>query len=170
MAGDLGSSKVLKWLWKAPVDPVLSKLGYTRCLGEYNKWPRVWWIPTGLLSKFPLHAAGLHAPHSTKTTLGRVISSYGSSVKALIHARHHGPQESTTVNLKNIILLGMQSIPRQKDLSYAAEEIKTLRVFFSKGLKSMSQHLLEARFYRLGKHVTFSTLQATAQRTLSILL
>ncbi|KAI3330235.1 hypothetical protein F4824DRAFT_492315 [Ustulina deusta] len=108
MAGDLGSSKVLKWLWKAPVDSVLSKLGYTQCLGEYNKWPRVWWIPTGLLSKFPLHAAGLHAPHSTKTTLGRVISSYGSSVKALIHARHHGPQESTTVNLKNIILLGFK--------------------------------------------------------------
>ncbi len=42
MAGDLGSSKVLKWLWKAPVDAVLSKLGYTQCLGEYNKWPRVW--------------------------------------------------------------------------------------------------------------------------------
>ncbi len=52
----------------------------------------MWWIPTGQLTHFPLHAAGYHSRGSTKTVLDRVISSYSSSIKGLIYGRKHPTQ------------------------------------------------------------------------------
>lgn len=67
---------ILAWLWDAIVAPVVDALpsGLTR----------VWWLPTGLLGTFPLHAAG----HPGRPgALDRLVSSYTPTLRALAHAR-----------------------------------------------------------------------------------
>lgn len=80
---------MLEWLWNSTVGPVLDALGFTQYPTGDN-WPRVWWIPTGPLSKFPLHAAGLHLDGSINAALDQIISSHSPSVKVLIYGRRHG--------------------------------------------------------------------------------
>lgn len=80
-------SDVLSWLYEAATGPVLDALG----LGpvhedDERQWPRVWWVPTGLLALLPLHAAGDHTA-SGRSVLDRVVSCYTPSVTALCHAR-----------------------------------------------------------------------------------
>lgn len=82
--------RMLGWLWEVLVGPVLNELGFTKDVSKDDEWPHVWWVPTGPLSMFPLHAAGLYISDSGKpveTALDRVVSSYSSSLKALLHAR-----------------------------------------------------------------------------------
>ncbi|KAK1992117.1 hypothetical protein LX36DRAFT_694410 [Colletotrichum falcatum] len=77
----------LEWLWDMIVGPVLDFLGFHKPPSAGEPWPHVWWIPTGPLSKFPLHAAGHHFNNNGTTALDRVISSYSPSVQALVYAR-----------------------------------------------------------------------------------
>ncbi len=84
-------SAVLEWLWDAAAQPILDELGYgyTPALG--TAWPRVWWVPGGLLGFLPLHAAGYHREwpevNGRRTVMDRVISSYTPTVRALAYAR-----------------------------------------------------------------------------------
>jgi hypothetical protein len=65
---------VLGWLWDAMVGPVLRRLPGVE---------RIWWLPTGPLGVFPLHAAG----HATGVgALDLVVSSYIPTLRALVHA------------------------------------------------------------------------------------
>lgn len=82
----LGRPEVLEWLWDTVGEPVLAVLGFTEPVSDL---PHIWWIPTGLLSKFPLHAAGCHSLTSSRTVIDRVVSSYSSSIKAMIRGRRH---------------------------------------------------------------------------------
>ncbi|KAL8364750.1 hypothetical protein RB595_003837 [Gaeumannomyces hyphopodioides] len=84
--GSFHMAALLEWLWDTAARPCLNALGFKDPVSD-NNWPRVWWIPTGLLSQLPLHAAGRHVRGSAETVLDRVMSSYASSVKALIHGR-----------------------------------------------------------------------------------
>ncbi|KAF5724523.1 hypothetical protein FMUND_697 [Fusarium mundagurra] len=92
-AGDFGSSMVLEWTWDNITQPVLNALGYSKS-SEEGAWPRVWWIPTALLTLFPLHAAGYHRTESSETVLDRVVSSYSSSIRAIIRGRQKGSSSS----------------------------------------------------------------------------
>ncbi|KAK4078311.1 uncharacterized protein Triagg1_3327 [Trichoderma aggressivum f. europaeum] len=83
---DPESLETLSWLWDNAVGPVLDALGFTSTPSD-GCWPHIWWIPTGPLIKLPLHAAGHHLRRSGETTLDRVISSYATSVKAIIQSR-----------------------------------------------------------------------------------
>ncbi|KAL2274246.1 hypothetical protein FJTKL_03558 [Diaporthe vaccinii] len=49
--------------------------------------PHLWWVPTGPLTRFPLHAAGHHMKRSGETALDRVVSSYSPTIKSIIHTR-----------------------------------------------------------------------------------
>ncbi|MCJ1242699.1 hypothetical protein MMC14_010708 [Varicellaria rhodocarpa] len=92
---DLGRPNILEWLWDAVTSPILDALGFNQPLsGDY--WPHVWWIPTGPLTKFPLHAAGRHRKGSSETVLDRVMSSYSSSIKTIIHGRRRRDILSTS--------------------------------------------------------------------------
>lgn len=78
--------KVLRWLWKRAVKPVLDELGFGAVADD--KLPRVWWIGVGPLARAPFHAAGDHSRGSTRNnTFSRVISSYIPTIKALSYAR-----------------------------------------------------------------------------------
>jgi CHAT domain-containing protein len=65
----------------------------------------VWWCPVGIMNQFPLHAAGHHedlagAPDPSprigppRTVMDRVVSSYTTTLRGLVHARAHRATES----------------------------------------------------------------------------
>src|SRR5699024_2157591 len=92
-AATYGAAPLLEWLWDVVARPVLDALGFDGPIVDGN-WPRVWWVPTGVLSQLPLHAAGYHTRGGHETVIDRVMSSYASSVKALVHGRRYEVQRS----------------------------------------------------------------------------
>ncbi|KAH7020368.1 CHAT domain-containing protein [Ilyonectria destructans] len=117
---------LLEWLWDAVCSPCLDALGFKDPVSDDN-WPHVWWIPTGTLSRFPLHAAGRHMQVG-EMVLDRVVSSYASSVKALIHGRqHHVPKPTAEPQIDSVVLIAMQTtreLGPSKDLPFARAEVE----------------------------------------------
>jgi len=107
-ASDITS--MLEWLWDIVCCPSLEALGFKTPISDTN-WPRVWWISAGLLSQLPLHAAGRYALGSTETVLDRVMSSYASSVKALIYGRRHQIRKGTELMTDYALLVAMRHTP-----------------------------------------------------------
>lgn len=133
-AQDLGSLEVLGWLWDVIVFPVLEALGFTGHPSD-GRWPHVWWVLTGILTQFPLHAAGHHVKRNGERAIDRVLSSYASSVKAIIHSRRRSPEverphrnaDFSAGNTKrSLVAVGMEHTPKQKQLAFASEEINTV--------------------------------------------
>lgn len=61
-SSDPQSVETLSWLWDTIVLPVLDYLGYhgpPAGTGNSGSMPHIWWIPTGSLIGFPLHAAAI---------------------------------------------------------------------------------------------------------------
>ncbi|KAI1825596.1 CHAT domain-containing protein [Xylaria intraflava] len=114
------SLETLGWLWDTIVCPILDRLGFTETPNDCQ-WPHVWWIPTGPLVGFPLHAAGYHLEQNLNTALDRVISSYGSSIRSIIHGRQQ--RRRTDTDGGNIVLVAMEDTPNQSLLPYATAEI-----------------------------------------------
>ncbi|GAA1022433.1 CHAT domain-containing protein [Acrocarpospora pleiomorpha] len=81
--------RTLEWLWDMIAHPVLDRLCLSRTPTDGAPLPRLWWCPTGLLSLLPLHAAGYHRDTGSdaRTVISRVISSYSTTVRGLLHAR-----------------------------------------------------------------------------------
>ncbi|KAH8591191.1 CHAT domain-containing protein [Bisporella sp. PMI_857] len=126
MTESLATPKMLEWLWEAVVQPVLDTLGFTKAPSD-GCWPRIWWIPTGSLSKFPLHAAGYHTNCSAETVLDRVMSSYSSSIKAIIHGRsQQRGAEDTTSNPAKALLVAIENTPGSPRLPFVTKEVKML--------------------------------------------
>jgi len=131
----LAEPEVLEWLWDTIARPVLDKLGFTQTPTD-DCWPHIWWIPTGLLAKFPIHAAGHHSQSSSDAVLDRVISSYSTSVKVIIYGRRHRPQQTRGSKSEKVVLLAMHETPGQEDLQFATQEIHELeRLCSSKNLQ-----------------------------------
>jgi tetratricopeptide (TPR) repeat protein len=80
-------SRILAWLWDVVAEPVLEALGHHGSPDLEEQWPRVWWCPTGALTFLPLHAAGHHAAGDSRAVIDRVVSSYTTTARALLHAR-----------------------------------------------------------------------------------
>ncbi|MEZ0116013.1 tetratricopeptide (TPR) repeat protein [Catenulispora sp. EB89] len=78
---------MLEWLWDAITGPVLDALGHRHLPASGQRWPRLWWCPTGPLTVVPLHAAGYHGKPGNRSVLDRVISSYTPTLRALANAR-----------------------------------------------------------------------------------
>lgn len=118
-------TSTLEWLWDTIAGPCLDGLGYNKPITGDN-WPRVWWIPTGPLSHLPLHAAGRHAKGSTDTVLDRVVSSYVSSVKALVHGRQQASRMPPEPVSGSALLVTMENTPNRSQLYFAVEETSVL--------------------------------------------
>ena len=119
---------MLEWLWEVLGHPVLDALGFSKPISD-DEWPHIWWIPTGLLSRLPLHAAGVHAHGSTETVLDRVMSSYVSSIKALIHGRRYHvctPLEPLSDHALLVAMRETPGLPMNQSLPYAADEVEML--------------------------------------------
>lgn len=76
----------LAWLWDEIADPVLTAAGLVGSPAPGQRWPRLWWCPTGALTLLPLHAAGYH-DGSGRAVLERAVSSYTPTLRALLEAR-----------------------------------------------------------------------------------
>jgi hypothetical protein len=116
------SREVLEWLWDTIAQPVLDSLGFTTRVPEDGKWPRLWWIPTGLVGMFPIHAAGYHHDDSRdRTVMDRFISSYSQSIRALIHSRQSRSSRAPTPrHPSKVVLVGMPELP------FAPREVKKI--------------------------------------------
>ncbi|KAK2037004.1 TPR domain-containing protein, partial [Colletotrichum somersetense] len=125
-ASNLRSVTTLAWLWDVVVGPVLNTLGFTGPLTG-NTWPHVWWVPTGPLTQFPLHAAGHHTKCSAETTLDRVVSSYSPTVKSILHTRRRQRPDGKSNSDLSVVLVDMQETTGQSRLSYATRETDAVR-------------------------------------------
>ncbi|KAF5989603.1 TPR domain-containing protein [Fusarium bulbicola] len=116
------SVETLEWLWDVAASPVLDGLGYSKTPAT-DSWPHIWWIPTGLLAGFPIHAAGRHSECNYSTVLDRVVSSYGSSIKAVINSRRKPDPPMPMGGPREVVLVAMQDTPGQQSLQHADSEI-----------------------------------------------
>ncbi|KAF7502933.1 hypothetical protein GJ744_004809 [Endocarpon pusillum] len=123
--GSLTEPEILEWLWKTIAQPVLHMLRFTITPSD-GCWPHIWWIPTGPLAKFPIHAAGCHSRSPSDNVIDRVISSYSSSVRTIMHGRDYRSQTIRMPRSEEIILVAMQKTPEQSDLQSATQEIEEL--------------------------------------------
>ncbi|MFB4270923.1 CHAT domain-containing protein [Nonomuraea sp. GTA35] len=103
--------EVLAWLWDQAAGPVLEALGHS---APSDEPPRVWWMPGGLLSFLPLHAAGHHTnppdPRS-RTVPDRVVSSYTPTIAALSHARRSLSRTPVTAPPDRAVIVAMPTTP-----------------------------------------------------------
>jgi tetratricopeptide (TPR) repeat protein len=118
-------NKILEWLWDVAIEPTLEKLGFTAVLGTKDAWPHVWWVPVGLLTLFPLHAAGYHASGGRRT-LDRIISSYVPTISALKYAQEKAIKLDSTDHNEMLLLAVMTDTPNQDSLEYAALEAASI--------------------------------------------
>ncbi|RDA91323.1 hypothetical protein CP533_1569 [Ophiocordyceps camponoti-saundersi (nom. inval.)] len=120
------SMRTLEWLWDSVVEPVLDALGIVRPPLE-GYWPHVWWIPTGPLTRFPIHAAGYHLESGGKrTAIDRVISSYSSSINTIIRTRQRRIRKVNEQN-SSVVVTSMQSTPGLGFLANTDNEISAVR-------------------------------------------
>jgi len=84
--------RVLDWLWHAITQPVLSALSMPEAVPGTRR-PRLWWVPTGLLSLLPIHAAS-NAASPDQCVASRVISSYAPTIRALGWASRRVPPDN----------------------------------------------------------------------------
>lgn len=123
------SVETLMWLWDSIVHPVLVALDLTApspALDSDAEWPRIWWIPTGPLTKFPLHAAGDHLGRIGETTLDCVVSSYSASVRTIIHGRRqqHHPPKSGDGSARDLVAVSMSKTIGHHPLRHADREVE----------------------------------------------
>ncbi|KAH7018876.1 CHAT domain-containing protein [Ilyonectria destructans] len=136
---DLMSPALLKWLWEFIARPVLDELEIhlpSQKESMSTRLPRIWWIPTGILSRFPLHAAGVYSAGFADSVMDRAVSSYSTSIKALNSRRRASfvPQSAQSKSL----LVEMPLTPGCSQLRYVTEEIQTLQaMLMSKGFNNI---------------------------------
>ncbi|KAF5635871.1 30S ribosomal S17P protein [Fusarium sp. NRRL 52700] len=116
-----GCLQVLEWLWDVVAEPILNALGFTDVPREGEK-KRVWWILTGSLSTFPIHAAGRHGQRNGETVMDRVMSSYATSVSAILQSRR-----TASVSHDEALLVSAGETPGHRRLAFADKEISVLR-------------------------------------------
>jgi hypothetical protein len=119
--------QVLSWLWDYAAGPVLRALGYEGSPSPGEPWPRLWWVPGGLMSLLPVHAAGHHASPSDlchRTVMDRVISSYTPTVGALAHARTPRMTATPGIAYRSLIVAmpTTPGLPRDGRLPYVPAE------------------------------------------------
>ncbi|KAI0544753.1 CHAT domain-containing protein [Xylaria curta] len=121
---DLSAPPVLAWLWDTIASPVLDALGYVRCPQPGEQWPRLWWIPTGVLSRFPLHASGRHNNGSLETVLDRVMSSYSLTIQTIVQGRQRPTSVFSTMNA---LLVAAKDTVNVNTLKYTHQEVEEVK-------------------------------------------
>ncbi|MEV5480069.1 MULTISPECIES: CHAT domain-containing protein [Streptomyces] len=102
---------VLAWIWHTVGRPVIEALTATGWNGS-----RLWWCPVGILSLFPLHAAG----DGHDGVMARTVSSYLPTVRAM-------PADHTAqAPPGNALVVAMSRTPGQVSLPGAASEANSL--------------------------------------------
>lgn len=114
-------SKLLRDMWKNLVNPVLKDLGYLRTLSKNESWPRIVWIPTGILCLYPIHAAGLGL-HKETNAMNRVISSYASSLSSLLRFHESERRVASLGGPTKVAIVAMPETVDHHPLDLSIEE------------------------------------------------
>ena len=138
--GSLGKPEILKWLWETVARPVLDTLGLTQTPSD-ECWPRIWWIPTGSLTGFPIHAAGYHSQRSSNTVIDRAMSSYSSSVKAILHGQRHHTKPMRTPSPEKVTLVAMPTTPERTNLRFVTKEVNGLAELYNSKISQVTKPL-----------------------------
>jgi tetratricopeptide (TPR) repeat protein len=101
--------EILQWLWAAVVEPVLAAL---------PPRPRIWWMPSGPMTLFPLHAAGVPGRPGA---LDLAVSSYTSTLRALASARSREPTP-----VRRQLTVALEQTPNLPDLPGVTQEAEAL--------------------------------------------
>ncbi|KAJ4112150.1 hypothetical protein NW768_011729 [Fusarium equiseti] len=156
---EYGNANTLKILWNSFISNILEHLGFTETPVDGQTWPHVWWVPTGPLSRFPIHAAGLHLERSGKTVMDRVISSYAPSVKTLVHGRRRlyiqsGPAQALMVAMEST--QGQAPLPKAKEevelVSKICESMSMTPVLAGTDKKKALEHLRSSKIFHFAGH------------------
>ncbi|KAK3374338.1 hypothetical protein B0T24DRAFT_679694 [Lasiosphaeria ovina] len=123
---DMDSPELLGWLWDSIVEKVLYALGLTEPMPPDELPPRVWWVLTGMVGRFPLHAAGHHSHGSTNGVMDRAVSSYTTSIRALVKA-----QRDALAPPSKALLISAANTPACRSLRHATDEIKEVGVLLA---------------------------------------
>jgi tetratricopeptide (TPR) repeat protein len=124
-------NSVLKGLWDCGVKVILDELRFTKVPSGSQKWPRVWWVGSGLLNILPIHAAGYHDSDPTQSVLDRVISSYAYTVKSLSYAKEKAAKVVRDSPIDKAIVLSMPTTPEQAPLEFVKEEVNQIKAIFT---------------------------------------
>jgi CHAT domain len=104
--------EILGWLWDAIAAPVLA------ALPDEPSPHRIWWLPVGFLSVFPLHAAG----HPGRDgVLDLAVSSYIPTLGTLGELRNRAAPAA-----RRQLVVGLQRTPGLPDLPGTADEAAEL--------------------------------------------
>ena len=115
-----GLQKLLEWLWKVAVRPVLKALDML--LHEQpRRLPRIWWVTAGLMGLMPLHAAGHAWRKNFHNTAAYVVSSYVPTFRALAYAREQS-SKSSPCHGQRFLLVQMPRTIGYANLDVAEEE------------------------------------------------
>lgn len=106
---------MLRWLWDAVAAPVLAVLDGD----EPGRRHRVWWCPTGPLTLLPLHAAGRYGRYRRLSVPDRTVSSYTTSLSALLRAGR--PPSATAA--ATMLAVGMPHTAGKADLPAVSREL-----------------------------------------------
>ncbi|OIW23725.1 hypothetical protein CONLIGDRAFT_141281 [Coniochaeta ligniaria NRRL 30616] len=162
LKSDAGLLAFVLWaIWTRVAEPILDCLGFTGPPAPGEKWPRVWWVMTGMFRILPIHALGDHVPDSTSSVMDRVMSSYSSSVRWLIHSRRlarfakrqqpEAPDTSAAPTTQTALLVAMPTTPagpqgeQIQPLSHARREIEQVEATLKGRAGFTTVHLPENR-------------------------
>ncbi|KAG8725189.1 hypothetical protein FRC09_006425 [Ceratobasidium sp. 395] len=106
----------LKVLWSDVVEPILDALQYTNQLPQ-NELPHITWCATGLLSFFPLHAAGRY-DGTSQNTFDLVVSSYTPTLAVLL-----APNSSVAMPHTGVLAVGQANTPGKSPLPKTVDEL-----------------------------------------------
>ncbi|KAG6376569.1 hypothetical protein JVT61DRAFT_1547 [Boletus reticuloceps] len=110
----------LRKLWDLIVFPIVDFL-----LTTHPPQSRIWWCPTGEFSVLPLHAAGPFR-NGQQNLPDLYISSYTSTLGALIRARRPAPSNSTTQG-KRFVAIGQAKAAGKTELLSVGAELDVIR-------------------------------------------
>jgi len=111
---------ILEWLWSHVTDPILTSLRITKPPSE-DRWPRLWWCPTGAFSLLPIHAAGIHES-GNDSVYDRAVQSYTPTVRALIESRI--PSPDTHALSPKLLIVDVSENRDSTDLPGARREVQ----------------------------------------------
>ncbi|EHK96387.1 hypothetical protein M7I_7886 [Glarea lozoyensis 74030] len=114
-------SKLLRDLWRNLVNPVLRDLGHLQTLSKSDSWPRIVWIPTGILCLYPIHAAGLGL-HKEANAMNRVISSYASSLSSLLRLHENEGRGASLDGPTKVAIMAMPETVDRQPLDLSLQE------------------------------------------------
>ncbi|MEU9367242.1 CHAT domain-containing protein [Streptomyces avermitilis] len=125
---------VLDWLWTAVAEPVLRVLPPDPARDADTAPPRIWWCPTGVFNRLPVHAATrLPDPcdpddKGVDSLADRFVASHTPTIRALRAAREEADQASSRTT-SPALLVGVGETPPHTDhppLKHVALEIDHL--------------------------------------------